>query len=73
MSTFLRQPFMTGWSMKWIKDSKASIVVTSHRTDFARIFDRIVLMDGGSIASSDLNLDNSRKELEKAGVLLLWR
>jgi len=58
---------------KWIKDSKASIVVTSHRTDFARIFDRIVLMNGGGIVSDNINLNNSREALEKSGVLLLWR
>jgi len=58
---------------KWIKQSKASIVVTSHRTDFARVFDRIVLMNHGRIVSDDLDVDNSRETLEKADVLLLWR
>lgn len=58
---------------KWIKESKASIVVTSHRTDFARIFDRVVLMNNGKILSDRLDLDKSKEILEKADVLLLWR
>lgn len=57
----------------WIRESKASMVVTSHRTDFARIFDRVVLMNHGHILSDNLDIDNSREILEKADVLLLWR
>lgn len=57
----------------WIKESKAGMVVTSHRTDFARIFDRVVLMNHGHILSDNLDIDNSRETLEKADVLLLWR
>ena len=58
---------------KWIKECNASIVVTTHRTDFARIFNRVVLMNEGTIVSDNLNLDNNREVLEKADVLLLWR
>ena len=58
---------------KWIKESKASIVVTSHRTDFARIFDRIVLMNNGRIIADGIDLDSNKSMLEKADVLLLWR
>lgn len=57
----------------WIKNSEASMVVTSHRTDFARIFDRVVLMNRGRILSNDLDVDNSKEVLEQADVLLLWR
>ena len=57
----------------WIKNSRASIVATAHRTDFARNFDRVVLMNSGTIISDDLDIDNSRSLLEKAEVMLLWR
>jgi len=58
---------------QWIRDSNKSVIVTSHRTDFARLFDRVVLMNSGTIVSHDLDVDRSRETLEKSGVLLLWR
>jgi energy-coupling factor transport system ATP-binding protein len=59
----------------WISVTHCSILATAHRTDFARSFDRIVLMNGGTILSENLNLDSegSKELLEKAEVMMLWR
>ena len=59
----------------WISCT-TGIVATTHRTDFARNFDKIVLMNDGCILEEniELNLDTySRELLERANVMLLCR
>ena len=57
----------------WITNYNFGIIATTHRTDFARKFDRIILMNNGHILADNLNLDDNRELLEKSDVLLLWR
>lgn len=57
----------------WIINYNFGIIATTHRTDFARKFDRIILMNHGHILADNINLDNNRELLEKSDVLLLWR
>lgn len=57
----------------FIKTSSCSILATSHRTDFARIFDRVVLINSGNIVNDNIDLNHDRKVLEEAKVMLLRR
>lgn len=57
----------------FIKNSKCGILATTHRTDFASMFDRIILMNSGCIAKDGVNLERDKEMLEKAGVMLLVR
>ena len=57
----------------WMFNCNLGIISTTHRTDFARKFDRVVLMNDGHILTDNLNLDSSRELLEKSNVMLLWR
>lgn len=57
----------------FIRESKCGILATTHRTDFARIFDRIVLMNDGHILKDNINLDKDCRLLYDAGVVILRR
>lgn len=57
----------------FIKNSECGILATTHRTDFARMFDRIILMNSGHIAKDNIDLVQDKELLERAGVMLLRR
>ena len=59
----------------WIS-STTGIVATTHRTDFARNFDKVVLMSDGYILEENIDLDislDNRELLERAHVMMLCR
>lgn len=58
---------------EFIKGSDCGILATTHRTDFARMFDRIILMNSGSIAKYSVDLDEDKELLERTGVMSLRR
>ena len=55
----------------WINRANRGIIATTHRTDFAQLFDRVVLMNDGHILSSNASLD--KESLERANVMMLRR
>jgi len=57
----------------FIRESESGILATTHRTDFASMFNRIVLMNGGKIAKDGIDLVKDKELLEEAGVMLLKR
>ena len=57
----------------WITKTNTGLIATTHRTDFARTFDKIVLMNDGHILNYNLDLDRDIEVLEKASVMLLRR
>jgi len=57
----------------FVKNSECGVLATTHRTDFASIFDRIILMNGGRIAKDNIDLIKDKDLLKSAGVMLLQR
>lgn len=58
---------------RFLKRSECGIFATTHRTDFAALFDRVVLMNDTHIIKDGVNLGTDRELLESSGVMLLRR
>ena len=57
----------------FIRESECGIMATTHRTDFANTFDRIVLMNNGHIVKDNVDLVKDCRLLYDVGVVVLKR
>jgi len=55
----------------FICNTDCGILATTHRTDFASMFDRVVLMNGGTILNDNINLLKNKEYFKKTRYRLL--